>query len=152
VLSALPAVAQGAAEAIYTATRRAEELEALAAAWHVERAAARAQIARERDGRGLAERVALGVALSHLRVIEERVAPGHRVRVQVRVPDAIDLDSVRFAPGDPVRLWAAHPDEPGAVRGVVERREEQTLWIMLDRAVDEHQRGPCIIQRVAGAG
>src|SRR5262249_38549031 len=40
----------------------------------------------------------------------------------------------------PIRLWGEHPDEPDAVRGVYERREEQTLWLMLDRSVDELDR------------
>jgi len=115
-------------------------LDALGTAWRAERLAARAKIAMERAGRMLAERVALGVALSNLRIVDERSAPGERVRVRVTVPDAVDLDNLRIAPGDPVRLWAEHPDEPHAVRGVVERREEQSLWLMLDRAVDEIDR------------
>ena len=115
-------------------------LDALGTAWRAERLAARAKVAMERSGRMLAERVALGVALSNLRIVDERSAPGERVRVRVTVPDAVDLDNLRIAPGDPVRLWAEHPDEPNAVRGVVERREEQSLWLMLDRAVDEIDR------------
>jgi superfamily I DNA and/or RNA helicase len=115
-------------------------LDALAAAWRAERAATRARIALERSGRGLAERVALGVALSHLRIVDERAAFGDRVRVQVAVPDHIDLDNLRLSPGDPIRLWAESPDEPGSIRGVVERREDQTLWLMLDRAVDSLDR------------
>src|SRR5580765_3918104 len=102
--------------------------------------ATRARLALERGGRPLTERVALGVALSHLRIVDERSAIGERVRIQVAVPDHIDLDNLRMAPGDPIRLWAEQPDEPGAVRGVLERREEQTLWLMLDRAVDEPDR------------
>ena len=94
----------------------------------------------ERSGRMLAERVALGVALANLRIVDERSAPGERVRVRFTVPDAIDLDNLRISPGDPVRLWAEHPEEPGAVRGVLERREDQSLWLMLDRAVDEIDR------------
>lgn len=88
----------------------------------------------------LSERVALGVALSNLRIVDERSAHGERVRVRVAVPDAIVLDNLRITPGDPVRLWAEHPEEATAVRGVVERREEQSLWLMLDRAVDEIDR------------
>src|SRR5262245_2673471 len=88
----------------------------------------------------LSERVALGIALSQLRIVDEQSAPGERVRVQVAVPDAIDLDNLRLSPGEPIRLWGEHPDEPGAIRGVLERREEQTLWLMLDRAVDELDR------------
>jgi len=115
-------------------------LDSLGAAWRTERLAARAKVAMERSGRMLVERVALGVALSNLRIVDERSAPRERVRVRVTVPDAIDLDNLRISPGDPVRLWAEHPEEPGAVRGVLERREEQSLWLMLDRAVDEIDR------------
>ena len=117
-----------------------EWLDSLAAAWRAERNAARARIAMERSGRPLAERVALGIALDHLRIVDEASAYGDRVRVRVSVPEATDLDNMRLAPGDPIRLWAEHPDEPGAVRGVYERREEQSLWLMLDRAVEEVDR------------
>jgi superfamily I DNA and/or RNA helicase len=94
----------------------------------------------ERSGRVLSERVALGIALARLRIVDEQAAPGDRVRVCLTVPDSIDLDNLRLAPGDPVRLWGEHPDEPSSVRGVYERREEQTVWVMLDRAVDELER------------
>lgn len=100
----------------------------------------RARFALERSGRMLSERVALGIALAPLRIIDEQSAPGDRVRVRLAVPEALDLDNLRISPGDPVRLWSQHPDEPGAVRGVLERREEQSLWLMLDRAVDEVDR------------
>jgi len=123
-----------------TVATATEWLDSLAAAWRAERSAARARIAMERSGRPLAERVALGMALGNLRIIDEASAFGDRVRVRVAVPEAIDLDNIRLAPGDPIRFWAEHPDEPGAVRGVVERREEQSLWLMLDRAVDEPDR------------
>jgi len=117
-----------------------EWLDSLAAAWKAERSAARARIAMERSGRPLAERVALGIALARLRIVDEASAYGDRVRVRVAVPESTDLDNIRLAPGDPIRLWAEHPDEPSAVRGVYERREEQSLWLMLDRAVDEVDR------------
>ena len=90
-----------------------EWLDSLAAAWRAERGAARARIAIERSGRPLAERVALGIALSHLRIVDEASAYGDRVRVRVAVPETSDLDNMRLAPGDPIRLWAEHPDEPG---------------------------------------
>lgn len=122
------------------ATTATEWLDSLAGAWRSERTAARARIAMERSGRPLAERVALGLALAHLRIIDEASAYGDRVRVRVAVPETTDLDNVRLAPGDPIRFWADHPDEPSAVRGVYERREEQSLWLMLDRAVDEVDR------------
>jgi predicted DNA helicase len=115
-------------------------LDAMAAAWRAERSAARARIAMERSGRSLVERVALGIALAHLRIVDEQSGPGDRVRVRVSVPDQIDLDNMRLAPGEPIQLWAERPDEPNAVRGVFERREEQSLWLMLDRPVDELDR------------
>ena len=115
-------------------------LDALARAWHAERTAVRARFALERSGRILGERVALGIAIDRLRIVDEQAAPGDRVRVQVAVPETIDLDNLRLAPGDPIRLWAEHPDEPSAVRGVYEHREEQSLWLMLDRSVDEPDR------------
>ena len=115
-------------------------LDALTSAWSTERMAVRAKVAVERAGRILSERVALGIAVDRLRIVDEQSAPGERVRVCVAVPESIDLDNLRLAPGDPIRLWAEHPDEPGAVRGVYERREEQALWLMLDRAVDEQGR------------
>ena len=112
-------------------------LDSLAAAWRAERQAVRSKLVLERSGRSLAERVSLGTALSHLRIVDEQGAPGDRWRVQVAVPDAIDLDSVRLGPGDPIRLWAQRgaielADAERGVRGVVERREDQTLWLMVD--------------------
>jgi superfamily I DNA and/or RNA helicase len=115
-------------------------LDALARAWRAERIAVRQRIALERSGRTLAERIALGIALAPLRIVDEQSAPGDRIRIQVAAPDAIDLDNLRLAPGDPIRLWAEHPDEPGAVRGVYDHREDQTLWLMLDRGIDEIDR------------
>ncbi len=115
-------------------------LDTLASAWREERNSARAKIALERAGRPLLERIALGIALGGLRIVDERSAVAGRVRVRLKVPDAIDLDDVRLGPGDPIRLWAEHPDEPGSVRGVIERREEQSLWVMLDRQLDEIDR------------
>jgi ATP-dependent RNA/DNA helicase IGHMBP2 len=115
-------------------------LDSLAAAWRAERLAARAKVAMERSGRSLVERVALGIALEHLRIVDEVSAPGDRVRVRVTVPERIDLENLRLAPGEPIRLWAEHPDEVGAVRGVFERREEQSLWLMLERPVEELDR------------
>ncbi|HEU4734499.1 MAG TPA: AAA domain-containing protein, partial [Kofleriaceae bacterium] len=115
-------------------------LDELARAWREERTAVRARVALERAGRSLAQRVALGLALDRLRIVDEQAAPGDRVRARVSVPEAIDLDNLRMSPGDPIRLWAEHPEEPGAVRGVYERRDDQSLWLMLDHPVDEQGR------------
>ncbi|MBV8762049.1 MAG: AAA family ATPase [Deltaproteobacteria bacterium] len=117
-----------------------EWLDQLASAWRAERAAQRARIAMERSGRTLVERVALGIALGNLRIVDEQSGPGDRVRVRVAVPEQVDLDNLRLAPGDPIRLWAEHPEEPSAVRGVFERRDEQSVWLMLDHPVEELDR------------
>ena len=90
-------------------------LDALNAAWRAERTAVRARFALERSGRMLSERVALGLALAPLRIVDEQSAPGDRVRVQVAAPEALDLDNLRISPGDPVRLWSQHPDAFAAV-------------------------------------
>jgi ATP-dependent RNA/DNA helicase IGHMBP2 len=116
-------------------------LDAVARAWRAERTAVRRRIALERSGRTLTERIALGIALAPLRIVDEQSAPGDRIRIQVAAPDAIDLDNLRLAPGDPIRLWAEHPDEPEALRGVYERREDQTLWLMLDRGIEPGEMG-----------
>jgi hypothetical protein len=115
-------------------------LDALGRAWRAERTAVRTKVALERAGRTLGERVALGIAIDRLRIVDEQSAPGERVRVRVTAPESTDLDNLRLAPGDPIRLWAEHPDEPGAVRGVYERRDDRSLWLMLDRSVDELDR------------
>jgi ATP-dependent RNA/DNA helicase IGHMBP2 len=115
-------------------------LDALGRAWRAERMAVRAKLALERSGQTLGERVALGIAIDRLRIVDEQSAPGDRVRVRVAVPETVDLDNLRLAPGDPIRMWAEHPEEAGAVRGVYERREDQTLWLMLDRSLDELDR------------
>ena len=117
-----------------------EWLDTLAKAWRAERLASRAKVTLERAGRSLAQRVGLGIALGGLRIVDEQSAFGERVRVRVSVPETTDLDNLRLVPGEPVRLWAEQPDEPGAIRGVYERREEQSVWLMLDRAVDEVDR------------
>ena len=51
-------------------------LDALAQAWRAERAAVRARALAERAERSLGERVALGIALDRLRIVDEQSAPG----------------------------------------------------------------------------
>ncbi len=108
----------------------------LAAGWRRERAATAARFREEREGRGLRERVAAGVALSDLEIEEERGAARGRLRVLVGVPAAIDLDALRLGPGDPIALWS----EELRVRGVLERREGQGLWLVLDGEADPERR------------
>lgn len=112
-------------------------LHTLAAAWQAERAAARAQTHALRHATTLAARCAQGYALAQLEIDEERSAPRGRVSTRFLVPPRVDLDDLQLGPGDPVLLWAQHPDEASAIRGVLERREGQALWVMLDRGIDD---------------
>jgi ATP-dependent RNA/DNA helicase IGHMBP2 len=111
-------------------------LSELAAAWRAERQATVARFAAERAGRSLAERVAAGLALSNLEITDERGASRGRARLYVEAPPAIDLDSLRLGPGDPVTLWDRPDGEAQRLRGVIERREGQGLWLLVDELPD----------------
>ncbi len=108
----------------------------LAQAWRAERAATVRRFKEEREGRSLAERVAAGVALSGLEIIDERGASRGRARVLVEAPRSIDLDSLRLGPGDPIVLWDRPDGEAERLRGVIERREAQGLWLVIDDLPD----------------
>jgi superfamily I DNA and/or RNA helicase len=108
----------------------------LAALWRAERAAVRERFVAARAEASLAERVRRGLALSDLTIADEAAAPRDRVRVQLRVPDHVDLDDLRLGPGDPVVVWTVRPDGPDAVRGVMGWRDGQAVWVTLDRWPD----------------
>ncbi len=112
-------------------------LERLAQLWRQEQATARAQFVASRQGTSLATRVARGLALPDLVVADFRPAPGGRTRVRFTPPRATDLDDLRLGPGDPVLLWQVAPGEPEAVRGVLARREQGDVWVMIDGDLPE---------------
>jgi ATP-dependent RNA/DNA helicase IGHMBP2 len=113
-----------------------EHLERLASLWRQERAAARAQFEAARQSTTLARRVARGIALDDLIVVEEQAAPRDRVRVALAVPDRVDLDGLRLGPGDPVLLGDGAP-RGRTFRGVLTRRAGQRLWVMVDGELPE---------------
>ena len=115
----------------------ADDLERLLALWRQEQASARAQFAAARRGTSLATRVARGLALPDLTVTDFRPAPGGRTRVRFTPPARLDLDELRLGPGDPVLLWRQSPTEPDLVRGVMARREQADVWVMLDGDLPE---------------
>src|SRR5688572_33120960 len=86
-----------------------ELLERLASLWRQERAATRARFEAARQSTTLARRVARGIALDDLVVVEEQAAPRDRVRVALAVPDRVDPDELRLGPGDPVLLGDGSP-------------------------------------------
>jgi ATP-dependent RNA/DNA helicase IGHMBP2 len=113
-----------------------QHLERLASLWRQERAAARARFEAARQSTTLARRVARGIALDDLIVVEEQAAPRDRVRVALAVPDRVDLDGLRLGPGDPVLLGDGAP-RGRTFRGVLTRREGQRLWVMVDGELPE---------------
>lgn len=109
------------------------ELEALKSQWRRERLATRERHAAERRGLTLAERVARGVAVADLQVVDVEPAPGGRLLLWITPRKAgSDPDDLRIGQGDPVRLWFHDPDEPGALRGVVSRRTGARMAVMAD--------------------
>ena len=117
--------------------RSIEWLDELAALWRRERAASQARFAADRRGRTLAERAERGVALADLELVDTGGAPGHRLLVWLAPRQPRDLSDLRVAPGDPVRLWRVSPDEPDAVCGVLSRRREGQVGIMIEGDLPE---------------
>ena len=117
--------------------RSIEWLDELAALWRRERAASQARFAADRRGRTLAERVERGVALADLELADTGGAPGNRLLVWLAPRRPRDLSDLRVGPGDPVRLWRVSPDEPDAVRGVLSRRREGQVGIMIEGDLPE---------------
>lgn len=117
------------------------ELDRLRDLWRREREAVRERFARERLSTPLMERVARGVALIDLHVVDVEPAPGGRLMLWIapRKPAAlaVDPDSVRIGQGDPVRLWFHDPDEREATLGVVARRAGLKLGVMAELDTDE---------------
>jgi ATP-dependent RNA/DNA helicase IGHMBP2 len=131
----------------------ADFLEALAAQWRAERAAAREKFAAARRGTSLRARVARGLALADLTVAEWRPAARDRTRVLLTPPAHVDLDDSGIGPGDPVVMWRVSPDEPRATRGVVSARERHDLWVVIDGDLPEGVlEGGCNLDALAPEG
>ena len=113
--------------------------------------AARERFAVERRGTSLAHRVARGLALDEL-VVDEQLAaaPATAIRVALAADPRIDLDLLRFGPGDPVRVG---PGDHGPwVRGVFLRREGQRTLDRRRHRPARRARGRARGARGRGAG
>jgi ATP-dependent RNA/DNA helicase IGHMBP2 len=117
--------------------RSIEWLDELAELWRRERAASKARFAAERRGRPLAERALRGVAIADLELVDTGGAPGNRTLVWLAPREPRALSDLRVGPGDPVRLWRTSPDEPDAIIGVLSRRRESEIAVMIDGDVPE---------------
>ncbi|HVO29453.1 MAG TPA: AAA domain-containing protein, partial [bacterium] len=113
-----------------------ERLALLAELWKKERAAAQARVVEARRNLTLAERVQRGIAARGLVVDETDAAPGGRVLLWLLPRRADELDDLRIGTGDPVRLWREDPDGEDAILGVVSRRRETRLAVVVDEGED----------------
>lgn len=109
-----------------------DELARLERAWTLERQAARERFIDERKRSTLAERVDAGIALAGLSLDEDAPAPGDRTMLWFRVDKGANLRDLRLGPGDPVVLWRQAPDEESAVRGVLARKTQDRLGVMIE--------------------
>lgn len=109
------------------------ELQQLKDLWRRERLAVRERFSAQRRETTLAERVARGLALVDLQVVDVEPAPGGRLLLWIapRRP-VVDPDDLRIGQGEPVRLWFHDPDEPDACRAVVARRSGSRLGVMAE--------------------
>ncbi|MBT9555818.1 MAG: AAA family ATPase [Myxococcales bacterium] len=87
-------------------------------------------------GTSLRDRVADGVALRDLDVIETDAAPGDRTLLWVK-PARPELSHFSGRPGEPVRLWLDRPDEADAVAGVLGRRRDDLQGVIISGGLPE---------------
>jgi len=109
-----------------------DELARLDRAWKIERQAARERFIEERRRTTLDERVDAGIALAGLSLDEDAPAPGDRTLLWFKPGRGANLRDLRLGPGDPVVLWRTAPDEEGAVRGVIARKTQERIGVMIE--------------------
>ncbi len=110
-------------------------IDTMLALWRRERLAERERFRIEREAIPWKERLQRGLALAELVVEEALPAPGGRTVVCVRTlrrDPPFDRHHIRLRAGDPVVLYLQAPDEPGAVRAIVERWRGPLLGLALD--------------------
>lgn len=116
-----------------TRTDHERFLDDLRRLWAMERRCAAERAAAARRESTLKERVARGDALKNVEVDDLGPAPGDRTRLWI----PFDQPDVRLRNGSPVRLWWTDPDDPVAVRAVVERRLRDKLSVLVDGEVPD---------------
>jgi ATP-dependent RNA/DNA helicase IGHMBP2 len=105
-----------------------QALEALAALWRRERKTDHERFVERRQRLTFQERVAAGIALANLRVVDVIPAPGGMLRV---LCDAPGLDRLRLGGGDPVSLWRPGAEAQQPVRAVLARRFGEQIGVMV---------------------
>lgn len=105
--------------------------------WRLERDAASAAFRAQRDGRTLKDRVHDGLALRDLDLDETDPAPGNRVLLWLKPARPAELEGFSARAGEPVRLWLDRPDEVDAVAGVLGRRRDGCIAVIVDGHLPE---------------
>lgn len=124
-------------------------LEKLAELWRRERKASQERHIAVRRDVPLKERAARGIAARDLVIEETAASPGGRIAVTLVPRRADELDLLRVGTGDPVRLWRADqgPDGEGVVHGVIGRRREGKLVVVVEADHLPEDEGPFHLDR-----
>jgi superfamily I DNA and/or RNA helicase len=109
-----------------------DALKQLMALWEQENQTVHERFVEERQQHTLSERVAQGVALRDMVLLETDAAVGGRVLLWIAPQKEDALDDFRIGPGAPVRLWTTDPDGPDAVVGTVSKRKKDKLGVVVD--------------------
>lgn len=123
------------------------QLQQLASLWEQEQRAVHQRYVEERQTLTLEERVARGVALRQLDIIETDAALGGRVMFWLASAKLDELDAFRGGPGTPVRLWIDHPDSAEAVLGTLSRRRNDRIGVVVDEFPDALEAGSFQLDR-----
>lgn len=112
--------------------RSQQRLEILSTLWETEQQAIQQQFVEQRKELNLRERVERGLALRNLTLVETDAVVGERLLLWLSPQQPESLDNLQMGSGDPVRLWWDHPDQEDAVLGVLSRRKDQWIGVVVD--------------------
>jgi superfamily I DNA and/or RNA helicase len=113
-----------------------DTLRELGALWSQEARASRQRFVDARERTPLAERVARGDALDQLEVAEMEAATGGRTMLWI-VGAGADVRDLRASTGSPVVLWREDPNGDGVLTGILARRRQDRLGVMIDGELPE---------------
>ncbi len=105
-----------------------QALEKLAALWRRERQTDHERFVERRQRLSFKERVAAGLALANLQVVDVTPAPGGMLRVSCEAPG---LDRLRLGGGDPVSLWRSGSEDE-QVRAVLARSYGDRISVVVN--------------------
>lgn len=125
-------------------------LQQLQALWRKELQATRDAERNQRKAVPLAERVRRGNALSKLRLDDVEAKIGGRALLWLKATNAQALGNFRLNGGEPVLLWQGQPDAKTQQRGILVRRTDDRVAVMVDgNYPDFIEEGPVELDREA---